>query len=67
MTQFNEWRVDQGTRTIKNLGLKTEEPTSNVLWSLRIKKSNMSDKSYVSTRDIYLQNVTPTLTLQMIG
>ena len=60
---FNEEKGFQGIRTIKNLSLKTEEATSNVLRSLRKKKNNMSEKSYIPTRRIYLQNLPPILTL----
>ena len=65
MAQFIEGKGYQGITTFKNLSLKVQEAMSNVLQSLRKNKKNMSDKSYVLTRGIYLQNLSLLLTLQM--
>ena len=65
MAQFIEGKGYQGITTFKNLSLKVQEALSNVLQSLRKNKKNMSDKSYVLTRGIYLQNLSLLLTLQM--
>ena len=67
MTQFNERKGYQGIRAVKNLSLKDQETTSDVLQSLRKKKNDMSDKSYIPTSEIILQNLPPTLNLQMNG
>ena len=67
MTQFNERKGYQGIRAVKNLSLKDQETTSDVLQSLRKKKNDMSDKSYIPTSEIILQNLPLILNLQMNG
>ena len=44
ITHFNEEKVYEEIRTTKNLSLKIEEATSDVLRSLRKRKSNISNK-----------------------
>ena len=58
ITQFDERREYQGTRTIKKLSSKILEVTSDMLRLLRKKKKNMPDKSYTPTRSICTK-VTP--------
>lgn len=67
MTQFNERKEYQGIRAVKNLSLKDQETTSDVLQSLRKKKNDMSDKSNIPTSEIILQNLPLILNLQMNG
>ena len=67
MTQFNERKGYQGIRAVKNLSLKDQETTSDVLQSLRKKKNDMSDKSNIPTSEIILQNLPLILNLQMNG
>ena len=67
MTQFNERKEYQGIRAVKNLSLKDQETTSDVLQSLRKKKNDMSDKSNIPTSEIILQNLPLVLNLQMNG
>ena len=51
---------------LKSMSLKIQEAISKKeLRSLTKKENNMSDKLYIPTRGIYLQNLPPLFTLQM--
>ena len=66
MTQFDEGKGYEVIRMIKVFYLKIQEATSKRSFAINEKKeSNMSEKSHIPTRDIYLQKMPRFLISQM--